>query len=129
MSIIFVQRKIAMVSMIERMKMSRDKREYSGAVLMDLSKPFDTINHELLVAKMHAYGFSIDALKIVHSYLSDRWHRTKIDGSYKVPPPHLRSTLFDCGRPCSTANKVGQGRTRSNKVEQGRTRSDKAKIL
>ena len=64
--------------------MSRDKREYSGAVLMDLSKAFDTINHELLVAKMHAYGFSIDALKIVHSYLSDRWHRTKIDGSYST---------------------------------------------
>ena len=75
---------IAMVSMIERMKMSRDKREYSGAVLMDLSKAFDTINHELLVAKMHAYGFSIGALKIVHSYLSDRWHRTKIDGSYST---------------------------------------------
>ena len=44
------------------------------------------------------------------------------------PPPHLRSTLFDRGRPCSTTNKVEQGRTRSNKVEQGRTRSDKAKI-
>ena len=75
---------IAMVSMVERMKMSRDKREYSGAVLMDLSKAFDTINHELLIAKMHAYGFSIDALKIVHSYLSDRWHRTKIDGTYST---------------------------------------------
>ena len=42
------------------------------------------INHELLIAKMYAYGFSIDALKIVHSYLSDRWHRTKIDGSFST---------------------------------------------
>ena len=33
---------------------------------------------------MFAYGFSLDALKIVHSYLSDRWHRTKIDGSYST---------------------------------------------
>merc|ERR1712096_425564 len=47
---------IALVSMTERMKMSGDKKEYSGAVLMDLSKALDTINHELLVAKMHAYG-------------------------------------------------------------------------
>ena len=75
---------IAMVSMIERMKKSKDNREYAACVLLDLSKAFDTINHELLIAKMYAYGFSLDSLKIVHSYLSDRWHRTKIDGSYST---------------------------------------------
>ena len=73
-----------MVSMIERMKKSKDNREYAACVLLDLSKAFDTINHELLIAKMYAYGFSLDSLKIVHSYLSDRWHRTKIDGSYST---------------------------------------------
>ena len=52
--------------------------------MMDLSKAFDTINHELLIAKLHAYGFSMDALKIVHSYLSNRWHRTKIDDSFST---------------------------------------------
>ena len=75
---------IAMAAMIERWKMARDKKEYAAGVLLDLSKAFDTINHELLIAKMYAYGFSIDALKIVHSYLSDRWHRTKIDGSFST---------------------------------------------
>ena len=75
---------IAMVAMIERWKMARDKGEYAAGVLLDLSKAFDTINHELLIAKMYAYGFSLDALKIVHSYLSDRWHRTKIDGSFST---------------------------------------------
>ena len=73
---------IAMVAMIERWKKSMDNGEYAAGVLLDLSKAFDTINHELLIAKMYAYGFSIDALKIVRSYLSDRWCRTKIDGSY-----------------------------------------------
>ena len=46
---------------------------------MDLSKAFDTINHELLSAKLYAYGFSKGALKLINSYMSDRWQRTKID--------------------------------------------------
>ena len=75
---------MAMVAMIERWKMARDRGEYAAGILLDLSKAFDTINHELLIAKMYAYGFSTDALKIVHSYLSDRWHRTKIDGSFST---------------------------------------------
>ena len=39
---------------------------------MDLSKAFDTINHELLIAKLYACGFSKDALKLIFSYMSDR---------------------------------------------------------
>ena len=38
---------------------------YAGAVLMDLSKAFDTINHELLIAKLHAHGFSKEALTLL----------------------------------------------------------------
>ena len=46
-----------------------DKRGYSGAVLMDLSKAFDTINHELFIAKFHAYGFNKESIL---DYLSNR---------------------------------------------------------
>ena len=49
---------------------------------MDLSKAFDTINRELLIAKLYAYGFSKDALKLINSYMSDRRQRTKIDKSF-----------------------------------------------
>ena len=49
---------------------------------MDLSKAFDTINHELLIAKLYPYGFSKDSLKIISSYISDRWQRTMIDKSF-----------------------------------------------
>ena len=48
---------------------------------MDLSKAFDTINHDLLIAKLHAYGFSKESLKII-SYLSNRWQRTEVNLSF-----------------------------------------------
>ena len=37
---------------------------------MDLFKAFDTLNHELLVSKLNAYGFSHDSLRLLYSYLS-----------------------------------------------------------
>ena len=49
---------------------------------MDLSKAFDTINHELLIEKLHAYGFTIDSFDLIHHYLSNRWQRTKIDKTF-----------------------------------------------
>ena len=49
---------------------------------MDLSKAFDTINHKLLIAKLHAYGFDLSALEIIYDYLSDRWQRTKVNTSF-----------------------------------------------
>ena len=49
---------------------------------MDLLKAFDTINHELLIAKLYAYGFSKDALKLIFSYMPDRWQRCKINNSF-----------------------------------------------
>ena len=51
-------------------------------VLMDLSKAFDTLNHDLLIAKLYAYGYGKDALKLIKSYLSNRWQRVKINESY-----------------------------------------------
>ena len=49
---------------------------------MDLSKAFGTINHQLLIAKLHAYGFSKDGLEIALSYLSDRWQRVKVKAAF-----------------------------------------------
>ena len=43
-----------------------------GALLIDLSKAFDCIPHELIIAKLEAYGFQIDTLRFVHDYLSNR---------------------------------------------------------
>ena len=70
-----------LISLIEKWRKYLDNKGYTGAVLMDLSKAFYTINHELLIAKLHAYEFSKDSLKIL-SCLSDRWQRTKINLSF-----------------------------------------------
>ena len=48
----------ALVSLIEKWKKILDDKGFGGAVLMDLSKAFDTLNHELLIAKLHVYGFN-----------------------------------------------------------------------
>ena len=56
----------------------------AGALLMDLSKAFDCIDHELLIAKLHAYGFGRGALLMIHSYLSQRRQRVKINGSFST---------------------------------------------
>ena len=49
---------------------------------MDLSKAFDTVNHELLIAKLHAYGFEKSALKLLLNYLSKRWQSTKMNKKF-----------------------------------------------
>ena len=74
----------ALLAMIERWKMSLDNNGFAGCVLMDLSKAFDAINHQLLIAKLYAYGFSKDAYELIYNYLSKRWHRTKINVSFST---------------------------------------------
>ena len=66
--------------MLEKWKLSIDNKGFAGGVLMDLSKAFDTINHQLLLAKSHAYGFSKQALDIICSYLSNR--KQKINNAF-----------------------------------------------
>ena len=53
-----------------------------GALLTELSKAFDCLSHDLLIAKLNAYGFSIAALRLVQNYLSNRKQRTKINSDF-----------------------------------------------
>ena len=68
--------------MLEIRKGAADNSKALGALLTDLSKAFDCLSHDLLIAKLHAYGLDIDSLNILQDYLSNRKQSTKVDSSY-----------------------------------------------
>ena len=49
---------------------------------MDNSKDFGTINHDLLIAKLYVHGFTKESLKLIKSYLTNRWQRTKLNTGF-----------------------------------------------
>ena len=71
-----------LVAMVEMWRKALDEGKVAGAILTDLSKAFDCISHELLIAKLSAYGFETSALALVYDYLKGRKQRTKVGSSY-----------------------------------------------
>ena len=49
---------------------------------MDFSKAFDTINHDLVLPKLKAYGFNYKPVSFIRSYLTNRYERTKISRNF-----------------------------------------------
>ena len=70
--------------MIDKWKKAVDNNKAFGSLLTDLSKAFDCICHDLPVAKLHACGLSLPALKMIQDYLLNRKQRTKIGSSYST---------------------------------------------
>ena len=68
--------------MLEKWKSATGNKKSFGALLTDLSKVFDCLSHELLIANLNAYGFNMSALRFVHSYLKNCMQRTKINSEY-----------------------------------------------
>ena len=71
-----------LLAMLEKWKMAVDNKRNFVALLTDLSKALDCLPHDLLPAKLNAYGFSLPALRLVQSYLSNRKQRTKINSEF-----------------------------------------------
>ena len=97
---------LALLSLIEKWKVVLDNKGFGEAVLMDLSKAFDTINHDLLISKLHVYGLDKSSLKLLFSYLNNRGHRTKINQNFssweeflqRVPQGSVLSPLVELCR-------------------------------
>ena len=68
-----------LLSMFRRSKLVVDIKRNFGALLIDLSKAFNWLPHDLLLVKWNAYGFRLLVLRKVQSYLSNRKQRTKIN--------------------------------------------------
>ena len=92
-----------LLRLIEFWKAALDSNLFTGAISMDLSKAFDCIPHDLLIAKLHAYGFSFETLTFLNSYLRNRKQCVKINNICSdflkilsgVPDPILDPILFN----------------------------------
>ena len=69
----------SLITIPEKWKSVLDKGEYVCCLFMDLSKAFDTINYDILLAKLKAYGFSNKSVALMCSYLKNRKQRTQIN--------------------------------------------------
>ena len=72
----------ALLRLMNKLNLNLDNKLKVGLFMMDLSKAFDCVPHDLLIAKLDAYGFERDALNLIYSYLKDRNQRVKINADY-----------------------------------------------
>ena len=73
-----------LTNLIEEWKEKLDINYVVGAVLMDLSKAFDCVPHDLIIAKLSAYGFEHTALEFLLSYLTNRKQAARLNGLYSL---------------------------------------------
>lgn len=66
---------------VEDWKLSLEARCHVGAVLMDLSKAFDCLPHQLIIAKLRAYGMNSNSAALMWSYLSNHFQQVKLAGN------------------------------------------------
>ena len=68
--------------MTESWKTELNNGSKVGVIIMDLSKAFDSLNHDLLLAKLEAYGLDNNAVSFTRSYLTNRLQHCKINNSF-----------------------------------------------
>ena len=73
-----------LIRLVENWRKELDNKKCVGAILMDLSKAFDCIPHELLIAKVDEYGFNENALTFFFSYLKRRKQSVQINNTYSI---------------------------------------------
>ena len=74
----------SLLLMVEKSKKSLDNSGVGGMLLTDVSKAFDCLRHDSLIAKLPAYGFDQPSLSFIFSYLLDSIQRTKVNKVFVV---------------------------------------------
>ena len=72
----------ALFRLIQSWQKELDESGFVGTILMDLSKAYDCLPHDLMAAKLEAYSLAKENLELISDYLSYRKQRTKIDSAY-----------------------------------------------
>ena len=83
----------ALLSIVEQIRNALDKKMFSCGVFIDLEKAFDTVNHHILLSKLHHYGIRGVANKWFSSYLSNRYQKVALNGESSTTLP------VSCGVP------------------------------
>ena len=69
------------LAITEKMKEARDNKVWA-VVLTNLSKAFDCLLHDFLIAKVQAFGFDLKSLRVIHAYINERIQITKVGSFY-----------------------------------------------
>jgi hypothetical protein len=70
----------ALLDCTDEWYVNMDRGLYNLAVFLDLKKAFDTVNHDILLAKLELYGIKNTPLMLFKSYLSDRSQQCQVNG-------------------------------------------------
>ena len=74
----------SLLTILEKWKRGIDNGGHVSALFIDLSKTFNTTNHDLMLAKLKAYRLSTNALSHMHSYLNNRKQKFQINNKFSV---------------------------------------------
>lgn len=70
-----------LLKLVEEWRSALDDNDKVGAILIDLSKAFDSLPNNLLIAKLYAYGDDIQSSELIMSYLTMRKQLVKVLGT------------------------------------------------
>ena len=73
-----------LVNMLEKWKNTLDKGGFVSAIFMDLSKTFDTMDHDLFISKLGTYGFQEDALVFMKCYFPNRQQCVRVNSNFSM---------------------------------------------
>ena len=84
---------MALLNLYDNISSASNNNEYAVGIFIDLSKAFDTVNHDILLNKLHHYGIRGTILSWFKSYLTNRYQFVSIDNVTSLSCP------IGCGVP------------------------------